>query len=144
MVGAHCAIMRPMSRQVPLDEAAQVLGVSRRTVERRVKAGTLATTFVEGRKLVILSDELLDATTDDESDVRPTGAADATVAELAALRAQLAAVTEERDFLRVTVSRLLDTQARLLEQHAPPALPAPDEVSESPTARRRWRWPWQR
>lgn len=143
-----------MPRQLSVADAATALRVSRRTIERRVKDGTLATTFVGGQKRVILPDEVLDATDRDMSPDRHAGDADATaatMAELVALRAELAAVREDRDFLRETVNRLLETNAQLTARvlppgpaGAPPEPPAPPSVPAAPaTARPRWQF-WRR
>jgi excisionase family DNA binding protein len=139
-----------MPRQLSVADAARVLRVSRRTIERRVKAGTLATTFVTGQKRVILPDEVLDATDRDMPPERHDTDGDATAAtmtELVALRAQLEAITSDRDFLRETVNRLLETNAQLTARLLPgpsmgPQDPGPVAPVDEPPRRRRW--PWQR
>ena len=137
-----------MPRQLSVAEAATVLRVSRRTVERRVKDGTLATTFVGGQKRVILPDEVLDATDRDTSPDRhdtDNGATAATLTELVAIRAELAAVRSERDFLRETVNRLLETNAQLTARALPPG-PAvePQEPPTAPATARPWWRRWQK
>lgn len=152
-----------MARQVTTGEAAALLGVSRRTVERRVKARQLATVTVAGMRLVELPDEVLDATDRDmspatpDSDMSPNDATDRDIAgALAGVRAELAAATAERDYLRGVVNRLLDSQQQLLAgRPAPPSLtfgpeppgpaqPAPGARTPPPSRRRRRWWPWRR
>lgn len=143
-----------MPRQLSVAEAAAALRVSRRTIERRVKDGTLATTFVGGQKRVILPDEVLDATDRDVSPDRhvPDDAATAaTMMELVALRAELEAVRSDRDFLRDLVNRLLETNDQLTARVLPPGpavVPQEPPVPPEPIdtiPRRRWRWPlWRR
>jgi excisionase family DNA binding protein len=59
-----------MTRHLSIDDAAAALGVSRRTVERHVKAGQLSVTYDTGQKLIAVPDEVVGATVSGESDVR--------------------------------------------------------------------------
>ncbi|MDP9380446.1 MAG: excisionase family DNA-binding protein [Chloroflexota bacterium] len=93
-------------------EAARILGVSRRTISRRIQSGELPTVEVDGARRVVLdipdgAQSVPDAPTGMPV---PTPAQDA---EIAALRAQLAAVESERDHLRATVDKLAGTVDRL-------------------------------
>ncbi len=98
-------MMRAMSRNVSVSEAARVLGVSRRTVDRRIAAGKLRTIDQDGARLVVLEDTPPPAAskTPPETDT----------SELVSVRARLAAVEEERDHLRQTVDKLTGTVDRL-------------------------------
>jgi len=83
-----------MSRQVSIKEAAELLGVSRKTVERRIKSGQLSATK-EGRCYVV-------DLPDDIELPSLSGHQPATVAtetRLAAMEVELEAVRGERDRL---------------------------------------------
>lgn len=138
-----------MARHLPIDESARVLGISRRTVERRVKAGTLSATHDAGRKLISVPDEVIDATgapvTGDRGDVSATrqarhdrGDSDAT---RAALEAELLALRSERDWLRQHVEHLavLNAQLTATVQRALPPGPVegtPGPVTDQPAPAR--------
>src|SRR5690242_19258348 len=62
---------RTMTRHLPIDDAARVLGVSRKTIERRLKSGTL-TGHLDGRRwLVAVPDEVVDPSQGGESQTAP-------------------------------------------------------------------------
>src|SRR5438128_424054 len=89
-----------MPRQMTTAEAIAALGLSRRTIQRRVKDGTLATTFVAGHRLIIVPDEVLGEPKRSTAEPRHEIVADAPAVPLAqfdALRAELDAVKSERD-----------------------------------------------
>lgn len=94
-----------MSQNVSVSEAARVLGVSRRTVDRRIAAGKLRTVDQDGARLVVLEDTPDPAT--------PETPPETDMSELVAVRARLQAVEEERDHLRQTVDKLTGTVDRL-------------------------------
>ncbi len=110
---AGCAIMPTMPEQtVSVTEAARILGVSRRTVSRRIAAGQLPTVEVSGARRVVL-----DIPGGSEPGVPSNEGTHGTVpileADNSVLRARLAAVEEERDHLRATVDKLAGTVDRL-------------------------------
>jgi len=153
-----------VTRELPIEDAADALGVSRRTVERRVRRGELRATRRDGRRLVAvpvasvvagenaasvgdsvsvgvpmprMSCDGRDAVTDNRD--RPP-VADALVSEL---RARLADAEEQRDHWRhqaeglsQSVSELTATIYRLGERQALP-IPPTGETSET-----RERPPW--
>jgi excisionase family DNA binding protein len=123
-----------MSHSVTIAEAARVLGVSRRTIQRRVKAGELPTADVAGRRYVVLSDAEV------SGDVSPLPIGhDATRDEVGILRAQLEAVTDERDYLR---QQLTQTVGALYALGETKALSAPtEETTDAPRPAQR---PWWR
>jgi excisionase family DNA binding protein len=94
-----------LSQYVSVSEAARVLGVSRRTVDRRIASGKLRTVDQDGTRLVVLEDTPVPAMS-----ATPTETA---MSELVAMRARLQAVEEERDHLRQTVDKLTGTVDRL-------------------------------
>lgn len=60
-----------MTRHLSIDDAARVLGVSRKTVERRLKSGTL-TGHLDGRRWrVAVPDEVVDPSYGGESETDP-------------------------------------------------------------------------
>lgn len=88
-------------REVPMSEAIRVLGVSRRTVQRMLKDGTLKGRKQGGRWAISLP---VDAQAVGES-------------ALSDLRAQLAKVTQERDTLAQRVADLESDKAWLQRAH---------------------------
>ncbi len=134
--------MRAMpSQHVSIAEAARVLGVSRRTIDRRIATGKLKTVEQDGARLVVLEDTPDTAT--------PETPPETDMSELVAMRARLQAVEEERDHLRQTVDKLTGTVDRLtislaqlsgtiVEQQA---LDTGNERSEPPRPAQR---PWWR
>ncbi len=94
-----------MPQYVSVSDAAHVLGVSRRTVDRRIRSGQLSVIVQDGQKLVVLEDK---PGTPVMSETPPD-----TVSELATLRAQVEMLTSERDHLRQTVDKLSGTVDRL-------------------------------
>ena len=105
-------------------EAAAHLGISADAVRKRVYRGALESYRVDGRLYVVVPangrhatprDDGRDATTRDDEDGR-----------LAALRAELAVVRDERDHLRQHVHELTVLMGRIAEQRAlPPPTPRP-------------------
>jgi hypothetical protein len=122
------------TRHLTIREAAAHLGVSTRTINRRVQAGTLTETLRDGVRYVVLGDvpaytypETLTAETQDRTD-RDT---ETLVSEL---RDRLQATEADRDHWRHqaetlsrNVSELTATLYRLGEQNA---LPTPDRWTE--------------
>ena len=125
-----------MARQLPIDAAAAVLGVSRRTLERRIAAGQAVATYDNGRTFVAVPDEVIDASgttadgprpdTSDTPDTtrQPRHDSPAIDAIRVAYEAQLAALRSERDWLRQHVDHLTITNAQLTAT-VQRALPAP-------------------
>jgi excisionase family DNA binding protein len=129
-------------RHVTVTEAGRILGVSRRTIQRRINAGELPTVEVGGVRRVVL-DSTSDST-DAPSDTPSAHAQiDADVSHLrervAALEAELSEVRQDRDrwyghaqSQGATIDRLTVTLAqlgdRVIEQRV---LPSPEEPSES-------------
>jgi excisionase family DNA binding protein len=104
-------------QHVTASEAARILGVSRRTVTRRIADGTLRTVEVGNARRVVL---------EMPEDAQPghgttPASADGQLAQIAHLRAQLEAVTSERDHLRSTVDKLAGTVDRLTRGASRPA-----------------------
>jgi excisionase family DNA binding protein len=94
-----------MSQYVSVSEAARVLGVSRRTVDRRIAAGKLRTVDQDGARLVVLED-----TPDPPASETPSKT---DMSNFVAVCARLQAVEEERAHLRQTVDKLTGTVDRL-------------------------------
>ena len=126
-----------IARQLLLQEAARVLGLSERTVRRRLLSGALAGEKdpASGRWHVMMPDEVPDTPTDaaamrDNADQRQ---------RVAVLEVQLEAARRE---LATATTTLAIEQQRYADQRSTfetmlRLLPAPPE-------RRRWRWPWRR
>ena len=110
-----------MARQVSVTEAARLLGVSRRTIERRVKDGTLTVTRDGRRRLVALpegaSTVTEDGTDTTEARLSQTLAQCAELsAECAVLRQRVADVTTDRDYLRSALAAALTLQQKALPE----------------------------
>jgi excisionase family DNA binding protein len=127
-----------MSHSVTISEAARLLGVSRRTIQRRVKAGELPTADVAGRRYVVLSDTELSG----ELSQLPMGH-DATRDEVGILRAQLEAVTNERDYLRQQLTQAVGALYALGEHKAISAPTQETTDAPRPAQRAWWRF-WVR
>ena len=133
-----------MGRHLSIDAAALVLGVSSKTVRRRLKSGRLSGRLVDGRWVVDLPDEVVD------QEVSTLGTHDQDMSSagetIAALRAELAAVQAERDRLwqqlgEVTAvnGRLAATVYQLTElKSLPSAASKPSSKGWS------WMWPFRR
>jgi excisionase family DNA binding protein len=99
-------------RQLTINEAARELGVTRRTIERRIQKGDIVASYVNGKRYVHISDN--DATVPTVThDSRTTDSDTAT--ETTILRAELNTIRQERDYLRQHVSQLTATLYRLHE-----------------------------
>ena len=114
-------------RQVSLDDAAHILNLSRRTVQRRLADGSLTGQKVAGRWLVDVPD---DTVISQEGDTGTVVALQAQVTQLSQERdglardrgemaRQIEALTGERDYLRSALAAALTLQQK--------ALPAPRE-----------------
>jgi excisionase family DNA binding protein len=127
-----------MSHSVTVTEAARLLGVSRRTIQRRVKAGELPTADVAGRRYVVLSDTEL------SGELSPLPMRhDATRDEVGILRTQLDAVTNERDYLRQQLTQTVGALYALGEHKAISAPPEDTPEPPRPAQRAWWRF-WVR
>jgi excisionase family DNA binding protein len=104
--------------RVTYEEAAQRLGVSVRTVQRRVRVGQLATVSDNGRQFVVLESRGADSAPLDE--VKRANSAPYTVesasansapadARIAALEARVAELESDRDMWRTMSAKLSDT-----------------------------------
>ncbi len=132
-------------------EAARILGVSRRTISRRIQSGELPTVEVDGARRVVL--DIPDgAQPAPDAPTGTPGHVPAQEVDIAQLRARLEAVESERDHLRATVDKLAGTVDRLtislaqltgtvVEQRALDAgidTPEVDTDPEKPVQRRWW------
>lgn len=133
-----------MGRHLRIDAAALALGVSSKTVRRRLKSGRLSGQLVDGRWVVDLPDEVVD------QDMSTLGTHDQDMSSagetVAVLQAELAAVRAERDRLwqqlnEVTAinGRLAATVYQLTELKSLPVA-----VSKSSSKAWRWIWPFRR
>jgi excisionase family DNA binding protein len=86
------------THRLPLTEAARLLGISRRTAQRRLESGALTGAKVGARWFVDVVTEPLAEPTEPES--RALDPAVALLAEVSALRSTLAEVVSDRDSLR--------------------------------------------
>ena len=129
-----------MARRIPLQEAARVLGLSERTVRRRLLSGALAGEKdpASGRWHVTMPDEVPDTPADAAS--TPDNADHDLRQRVAVLEVQLEATRRELATSTSTLAierRRYDDQRETFETMLR-LLPAP------PERRRRWRWPWRR
>lgn len=147
---------------VTIAEAARILGIHRRTVERRIKCGEIATTTAAGRRIVVLGGEPLpgDAPQSDAAGARAaadTAALGAAVdaALVPELRARVADLETDRDQWRQTAADLsrnltevtgtlyaLRDGARALPGTGPEDA-RPDDAPQRPPQRPWWRF-WRR
>ncbi len=108
---------------VTYEEAAQRLGVSVRTVQRRVRGGQLATVSDNGRQLVVLPESVvLTRTSEPEASSMPEGRTYGSdpqsssdnvtpTSRIAALEARVADLEADRDHWRTMAAKLSDTVA---------------------------------
>lgn len=118
-----------MAQEVTVTEAVKLLGRSKRTVERYIKAGRLEVAYEpDGRRIVTVPDDMLAEAkrrmAHDNGRHAVTVIADGAAAqcaelerECAQLRERLAEVTTERDYLRDTLLASLEATRRLLVSH---------------------------
>ncbi len=102
-------------RQLTINEAARELGVTRRTIERRIQKGDIVASYVNSKRYVHISDNGATPPTVTH-DSRTTDSDTAT--QVATLRAELDTIRQERDYLRQHVSQLTATLYRLGDQKA--------------------------
>ncbi len=103
-------------QQMTINEAAKALGVTRRTIERRIQKGDIVASCVNGKRYVHISD--IDTTA--PTLTYDTSATDHdTLSQLVVTRAELETIRQERDYLRQHVSQLTATLYRLGEQEGP-------------------------
>jgi transcriptional antiterminator len=112
-------------RQLTINETARELGVTRRTIERRIQKGDIVASYVNGKRYVHISDNgatpptvTYDSRTIDSD----------TATQLATLRAELDTIRQDRDYLRQHVSQLTATLYRLGDQKA---IDAPTKTQRS-------------
>ncbi len=152
---------------VTYEEAAQRLGVSVRTVQRRVRDGQLATVSDNGRQLVVLPESVvLTRTSEPEASSMPEGRTYGSDAQsssdnitptsrIADLEARVADLEADRDHWRTMAAKLSDTVAeqnrmiaaqfldrahaegRVLAAETVADMPAPAHATVAPP-RRRW------
>ncbi len=100
---------RTMPQTVTIADAARILGLHRRTVERRIKSGELTAVTTAGRRMVVLEDTPTSEPLP-QSSATPPRHADGSAADNAALveelRARVADLQEERDHWRQTAADL--------------------------------------
>ncbi len=123
-------------------QAAAALGVSRRTIERRLASGALSATLTQqGTQQVRMIDgaelaRFAEAYGHAQAVTKPS-ATEGNVAALAAtVESQdrlIAALEGEVRFLREQLAQATEQLAQLTVRALPPAQPG-----------RQWRWPWQR
>ena len=130
-----------MSHSVTVAEAARLLGVSRRTIQRRIKAGELPTSDVAGRRYVVLSDIELSGGVA-TMPMRPDATRDET-GEVGILRARLEEVTNERDYLRQELTRAHTVLYAMQENKAISAPTQEPTDPPRPVQRPWWRF-WAR
>ncbi|MDP9350289.1 MAG: excisionase family DNA-binding protein [Chloroflexota bacterium] len=138
-------------RHVTVSDAARLLGVSRRTIQRRVKAGELRMVEVGGAQRVVLDETseitttLATAPSDSDAEVSQLRAQVAALeAELGGVRAELDTTRQDRDRWHehaerqgATIDRLTVTLAQLgdtvVEQRALSSGAPEQEVGEDTT-----------
>ena len=123
-----------MARRLSLQEAARVLGLSERTVRRRLQAGRMegVRDDTTGRWHVMMPDTPADAASmPDNADQRQRAAV--LEVQLEAARRELATAATTLAIERQRYADQRETFESMLR-----LLPAP------PERRRRWRWPWRR
>jgi len=144
----------PQTRQVSIDEAARILGLSRRTVERRLTSGRQSGRKDGGRWLV---DVTIDAATvQREQADHDRRAIDELTRKVAELTHQAEALTDERDALTRRIDELLADreswrqQAAMASANCQAALEVrgllaerAEPTSTTPARARRW-WPFGR
>lgn len=129
-----------MAQDFTVTEAARVLGVSRRTVERRVKAKRYPVVYeASGRRLVTIPDDELAhpkrTLARAEASQAVEVSTDAAMAErMALLEERLAAVTEERDFLRGVLRQALTEPSQVPDTDRTLSHP-PDRTRPAPGRR---------
>jgi hypothetical protein len=116
---------------VKVSEAAVVLGVSERTIWRRVKAGELDIDRSVTPHLVRVSDTVSDNVVTEGVKVAEVSELEAEVERLSRevdrLEELLSEIRSERDYLRSAHAAALSTSQRLLEH-----IEEPEEVEEGP------------
>jgi excisionase family DNA binding protein len=110
-------------RQLTINEAARELGVTRRTIERRIQKGDIVASYVNGKRYVHISDNGATPLTVTH-DSRTTDSD--TTTQIATLRTELETIRQERDYLRQHVSQLTATLYRLGDQKAIDILQGPE------------------
>lgn len=125
-----------------VSEAARVLGVSRRTIDRRIASGKLSTVDVDGVRYVVL----------DDAEVAHAPAVDkpAHVSDIERMRAEMNDLRADRDRwaahaqdLQRNVSELTATLYRVTEQKALPSSTQEPADAQRPAQRVWWKF-WQR
>ncbi len=149
---------RTMPQTVTIADAARILGLHRRTVERRISSGELTAVTTAGRRMVVLEDTPTSEPLP-QSSATPPRHADGSAADNAALveelRARVADLQEERDHWRQTAADLsrnlsevtgtlyalrgagAQVETRTLAAETPVHMPAPTHTTVTPP-RRRW------
>jgi excisionase family DNA binding protein len=116
-----CSHAHMTHREVSISEAARVLGVSRRTVHRRIQAGELVTTSAQdgaqGKVRVLLPDSEV------ETAQAHMCASRDNAQEVLQLRTEVALLRQERDWLRTLTEDL--TRAVCVLESQRTVLPAP-------------------
>jgi excisionase family DNA binding protein len=130
---------------VPVADAARLLGVSVRTVQRRIERGELQAIEDEGKRFVVLPTATVDATRRDMCRVTVATAQATPAPSVATNDVLLSHLTEETKFLRLQLEEALRGQAELRAAvreltkalNQTKALPAPGDSPEPPQATQR-------
>jgi excisionase family DNA binding protein len=133
----------PETRQVSIDEAAQILGLSRRTIERRLTDGRLSG-HRQGVRWLVDVPVSHDAPTPfpDRRDDAKTRKLSEVTRERDELARRVADLEGERDYLRQALAAALTLSQQLLPERAEaPSSPTTSTTGE--TTRPRWQF-WRR
>lgn len=115
-----------------MDEACDILGVSRRTIQRRINSGNLESKLENGRRFVLVTQ--VGQVRQSDSDMSQTGLVEQLQKENERLHQQLQAKDEQikgiqdeagqskerADTIILQLTRQLDQSQRLLEHHQEP------------------------
>ena len=146
--------MTATDRHVTYEQAAALLGISMRTLQRRIRGGQLATVTANGRQLVVLPistdsveipEPLVSTTTVDTN----TPATPATDARITVLEVRVAELEADRAHWRSMAAKLSDTvteqnrmiaaqmmeRGRVIAAETPREAPQAQPVMDTPPAR---------
>lgn len=102
-----------------VSEASDLLGVSKRTIERRIHKGEIESKLENGRRLVLLpTADRQERQTD--ADMSQAALIEQLQSEVEYLRQQLSESRERSDTIILQLTRQLEQSQRLLEYHQSP------------------------